>query len=135
MEIIKKHLKFYQKEESTVPTTVSAILYFIIQTDSTHSPEFIGLKLDDFIFLFICSFIFCWIRINNSGSRIKFQIHADPNPQHCFFFLLKSRKIWVRDPRESAKGNRDNIYLVFKIHYKINQTNELFFLLVNLFCI
>ena len=37
--------------------------------------------------LFICSFIFCWIRIlnNNSGSRQKFRIHADPDPQHWFF--------------------------------------------------
>ena len=35
-------------------------------------------------FLFICSFIFCWIRIrnNNSGSRLKFRIHPDPVPQH-----------------------------------------------------
>ena len=36
----------------------------------------------------ICSFMFCWIQIRNnnsgSGSRQKFRIHADPDPQHCF---------------------------------------------------
>ena len=37
------------------------IFLFIIQSCSTHSPEFTGLKL--FFVLFICSFIFCWIRI------------------------------------------------------------------------
>ena len=33
-----------------------------------------------------CSFIFCCIRIrnNNSGSRQKFPIHADPDSQHWF---------------------------------------------------
>ena len=49
----------------------------------THSTEFTGLKLDK-IFLFICSFIFCWIRIqhNNSGSRKKFRVQPDSDPQN-----------------------------------------------------
>ena len=39
----------------------------------------------EFTVLFICAFFFCWIRIRNynSGSRQKFWIHADPDPQHC----------------------------------------------------
>ena len=41
------------------------IFYFILQSNSTHSPEFTGL----INFLFICLFIFCWI-------------HADSDPQH-----------------------------------------------------
>ena len=31
----------------------------------------------------ICSFFVCWIRNINFGSRQKFRIHVDPDPQHC----------------------------------------------------
>ena len=79
---------------------LSAIFSFIIHTTvqsySTHSPKFTGLKLDINYFC-ICTLIFCWIRIrnnnsdfcwirirnNNSGSREKFRIHVDPDPQQC----------------------------------------------------
>ena len=66
------HLKFNQKSVYQL----SAIFYFVLQSYSTRSPEFTGLKLE-IKFLFICSFIFCWIRNNNSGyePRQKFRIH------------------------------------------------------------
>ena len=55
-----------------------AIIYFKLQFFITNIPD---LKV-----LFICYFTFCWIRIRNnnsgSGSRQKFLIHADPDPQH-----------------------------------------------------
>ena len=40
-------------------------------------------------FLFICSLIFGWIRIrtNNSGSKKKFWIHADLDPQYCIMII------------------------------------------------
>ena len=65
-----KHLKFNQKEEF-INYTVYAIFYFILQSNSTHSPEFTGLKLE-IPFLFISSFIFCWIRIRNTGWNVLF---------------------------------------------------------------
>ena len=56
---------------------------------------------------FTCSFIFCWIRNNNSwsGSRQKFRIYADSDPQHCFLvceveinvFLFTNWIIWLID--------------------------------------
>ena len=38
----------------------------------------------------LCSFTFCWIRNYNSGfgSRQKFGIHADPDPQHWKYFSV-----------------------------------------------
>ena len=71
--------------------TVSAILYFTIQSYSTPIPEFTCLKLEIKLLL-ICSFFFCWIRIWNknfgSGSRQKFRIQPDPDPQHCMLSVL-----------------------------------------------
>ena len=76
MEIVKKKLKFNHKEESIN----SLPLLFHSTSYSTHSRIHREIK-----FVFIYSLIFCWIRIrnNNSGSRQKFRIHADPDPQHC----------------------------------------------------
>ena len=71
--MLKTNLKFNQKEESTM-------FYFILQSYSTHSPEFTGLKfkIRNKIWI-ICSFLFSWIwiRNNNSGSRKKFRIQPD----------------------------------------------------------
>ena len=53
-----------------------AILYSILLSNSTNRPEF--------TVLFTCSFTFCWIRIwiykSRSGSRQKFLIYVDPDP-------------------------------------------------------
>ena len=46
--------------EKNLPTIV--IFYFKLQSYSTHSPEFTGLKFE-IKFLFICGYIFFWIRI------------------------------------------------------------------------
>ena len=59
---------------------------FILLSNSTNSPEF--------TVLVTCSFTFCWIRIRNynSGSRQKFRVHADPDPQHPWI------RIRIRNP-------------------------------------
>ena len=49
----KKHVKFNPREEST---------NYLLQSYSTRSPEFTGLKFE-IKFLFICGYIFFWIRI------------------------------------------------------------------------
>ena len=85
------------------------IFYFVLQSYSTHSPEFTGDRLkmrnEIVIYLFICNLIFCWIRIRNnnfgSGSRQKFRIHADPNPQH-----------WVNQFRLSSVNKKVIYYRV-----------------------
>ena len=73
LEIIKKKLKFNQKEESNLylPFTISYYCSPTVQKVQNSQ-------------LFICSFTFCWIRNYNtgSGSIQKFRIHADPDPQH-----------------------------------------------------
>ena len=89
----EKHLKFNQKEESInyLPFSISYYCTVLQYTQSRIHREI--------TVLFIFSFIFCWIRIWNnnsgSGSRQKFWIHADPDPQHWFVEakndFLKSR--------------------------------------------
>ena len=63
----QNHFKFNHKEESIY------YLPFSISKSRIHR---------EITFLLTCSFIFSWIRIrnNNSGSRQKFWIHADPDP-------------------------------------------------------
>ena len=86
-----------------------AIFYFVLQSYSTHSPEFTGDRLkmrnEIVIYLFICTLIFCWIRIRNnnfgSGSRQKCRIHADPDPQH-----------WVNQFRLSSVNKKVIYYRV-----------------------
>ena len=65
-ENYKKYLKFNQKEESTncLPFSIS---YYTVQSDSTHSLEFTGIKLK-ILLLFIGPFFFCWIQIRNNNS-------------------------------------------------------------------
>ena len=48
-------------------------------------------------FLLICSFIFSWIGIrnNNFGSRQKFRIHDDPDPQH-WYGICKDGPHWTK---------------------------------------
>ena len=76
---------FNSIKKKNLSTICHFLQYFILQSYSTHSPEFTGLNWEN-KFLFILSFLFCWIRNNNSesrsGSRQKFRIHADPDPQH-----------------------------------------------------
>ena len=50
---LKKNVKFNHREEST---------NYLLQSYSTHSPEFTGIKFE-IKFLFICGYIFFWIRI------------------------------------------------------------------------
>ena len=78
----------------------------ILQYYRIHILEFTGLKV-------ICSFIFGWIRNNNSGSgsRQKFRIHADPDPQHC--------KLTHR------RGNR-NILPITVLYTAFTTSSELF---------
>ena len=86
--------KFNQNEESKRSTYLPTICHFQFYTDATlqsyntHSPEFAGIKLE-ITFLFICCFIFYWIRNNNSESwpRKKFRNRPEPDPQHCFKLL------------------------------------------------
>ena len=77
--------------EKNLPTIV--IFYFKLQSYSTHSPEFTGLKFE-IKFLFICGYIFFWIRIQE-----KFRIRHHPGPQQCRnikpFFLLKKENAYV----------------------------------------
>ena len=59
------------------------------------------LQCREITFLFICSFIFCWIQNNNSGSRQKFRIHKDPDPIHntalnVHFFTEFSAVLWIQ---------------------------------------
>ena len=79
---------FNSIKKKNLSTICHFLQYFILQSYSTHSPEFTGLNWEN-KFLFILSFLFCWIRNNNSesrsGSRQKFRIHADPDPQHWNF--------------------------------------------------
>ena len=76
--------QFRRKEEFAV-STICYFLFFIllVQSYSTHSPEFTGLNFE-IKFLLICSFFLCWIRNNNSGS-VRIQIH------NTAFRGLKSR--------------------------------------------
>ena len=85
----------------------------ILQYYRIHSLEFTGLKV-------ICSFIFGWIRNNNSGSRSrqKFRIHADPDPDKQHWFLIKCsgrslpkclapapyKKAWLRESTTPQYG-------------------------------
>ena len=63
-----------------------AILYSILLSNRTNSPEFTVLS--------IFSFTFCWILIRNynsgsgSESRQKFWIHADPDPDPLHWILV-----------------------------------------------
>ena len=64
---------------------LSTIFHFLFHTTVL---QYTKSKIQkEITFLFICSFLFCWIRIRNnnswSGSRQKFRIHADPDTQHC----------------------------------------------------
>ena len=56
--------------------------------------------------LFICSFIYCWIRNNNSGSgsRQKFQIHADPEPQYCFLMRIRLQNPYLAPRKRSLSS-------------------------------
>ena len=65
------------KKNTNLPTIYHVLQYFVLQSYSTHSLEFTGLK-GEIKFWFICSVIFCWIRI-----RKKVRIHANPDQQHC----------------------------------------------------
>ena len=64
---------------------LSAMYYFILESYSTHSTEFTGLKLEIIFFIYLLLLFFCWILNNNSGSgsRQKFRSHTDPDPQYC----------------------------------------------------
>ena len=77
----KKHLKFNQKEESTGYRTYLLLFSISYYSPTVHSPEFTCLKLEEFFYLFICFFIFCWIPNNifDSGSSKKFRIPPDPD--------------------------------------------------------
>ena len=81
LEIIKNTLNLIKKINLT--TTVFAILYLMLQSYSTNSPEFRVF----FIRSFTLSLIRNWN--NNSGSRQKIRLHADSDPQHCYFGILK----------------------------------------------
>ena len=68
-KLLKRTLNSIKKKESTNYLPFS---YFILQSYSTHNPEFTGLKLK-ITFLFICSFIFCRIRLRlHHRWKIKF---------------------------------------------------------------
>ena len=78
-----------------------------------HKEESINIQRE-ITFLFICSFMFCWIRIRNNNSRSvsrqKFRIHADPDLQHFFaFFLVLFFKFCLLDldPYLGGKMNAD----------------------------
>ena len=68
--------------------TICHLLYYTTVLQYTKSRIY-----REITFLFIWSIIFCRIRNNNSWSRQKFRIHADPDPQHCFLecFLFHLR--------------------------------------------
>ena len=79
---LEKKKKLYNLIKKKILSTICHHLFHTIQSYSTNSQEF--------TVLFICSFTFCWIWIqnNNSGSRQKFWIHVDPDPQHCFYWII-----------------------------------------------
>ena len=60
---------------------LNLVFYFMLQSYSTDSPEFTGLKWE-LILLFICSFIFCWI-------------HADPDPHSATLLELAELYLFV----------------------------------------
>ena len=64
LDCLKTH--HIQLKTESFKFQLSAIFYFILPVQSFSTGLYLGLS-----FLFICSFIFCWIRIrnNNSGSR------------------------------------------------------------------
>ena len=63
-------LKFNHKEESI--NYLQYIFYFILCTVLQYTKSRIQREIT---YLFICSFIFCWI-------------HADPDPQHWFYHSI-----------------------------------------------
>ena len=78
-----------------------SILYYSTKS-RIHRPK-IKIK---FLFIFICSLIFCSIRIlnNNFGSGQRFLIRADPDPQHwpekhVPYFPNLQRSSWNFNPR------------------------------------
>ena len=77
---IQSHLKFNHKEVFTKYLPFSISYYSPIQYSKSKIQR-------EITFLFICSFIFSWIRIQNNNSRSmqKFQIHANPDPQLWFY--------------------------------------------------
>ena len=94
-----KHLKSNQKEECTkLPTTYIChfLFHITVLRPTVHTVQNSRPKLRNKI----CSFFFCWIRNNNSGSvsRQKFRIHADP--EHCLNLLKKKiSSPWSQLPR------------------------------------
>ena len=69
---------------SIIKKNLSTIFHFLFHTSTVLHKVQNSKRNNIFSYLL---FIFCWIRIrnNNSGSRQKFLINADPDPQHCLF--------------------------------------------------
>ena len=91
-----------------------SIAYTVLQYTQlrNHRPN---MRNKDFIF---CSFIFCWIRNNNTGSRSrqKFRIQADPEPKNCTWRRrLKASpnpcEAGRRRPLGAAAGERSSTFL------------------------
>ena len=76
---LKTH-KLNQKEESTNYLPLSTVQYFMLQSFSTHSPDFTGLKLEKCYIFFFCSFIFCWIRTKITDLESDPDLDPDPDP-------------------------------------------------------
>ena len=111
----QNHLKFNHKKN------LSTICHFLFHTTVLqHTKSGIQREIT---FSFICFFIFCWIRIRNnnfeSGSRQKFRIHADtdPDPQHWFNNTV-------------AKENNSCLMFIF---YRKQSRKTLFLVIVSLF--
>ena len=98
---------FNSIKKKNLPT----ICYFLFNTTglqySTHSPEFTVLKWE-IKCLIVCSFIFAWSGYG-SGSRLKFRIHADLDPQN----------LWVL--KNSLSGSDFNI--LFSLNKKFLYTS------------
>ena len=110
-KLLKKHLKFNQKEESTNYLPFSSYNTVLQYTQSRiHRP-----KMRNKI-LFTCFFIFCWIRIriwnNNSGSRSisrqKFRIHADPDSQRIIYSETIFNKVSLKKRPNNNYFNYNN---------------------------
>ena len=74
---------------SIIKKNLSTICHFIFHTTVLQYTKS-RIRREN-TFLLVCTFIFNWIRIrnNNSGSRQKFRIHADPDPQHWLKATVK----------------------------------------------
>ena len=104
----KNHLKFKHKEESII------YLPFLFHTTILQNTK--SRIHTEITFLFICSFIFCWVRIQNSnygsGSRQKFRIHANWG---WIRISIKKSRSWIQIRSKSFRIHNTASFMLYPV--------------------